>query len=84
MQRPQTRPFARTTLTTWIIVVRSRWRFNKAQWENVNVMLESELMSTYNVGLKTLSQEGLSEPAFYGNLVDKFRTLLAKLILEQF
>ena len=30
-------------------------------------------MSKYNVGLKTLLLQGLSEPEFYGNLVYKFR-----------
>ena len=30
-------------------------------------------MSKYNVGLKTLLLEGLSEPEYYGDLVYKFR-----------
>ena len=30
-----------------------------------------ELISKYNVGLKTLLSEGLSEPEFYGDLVYK-------------
>ena len=30
-------------------------------------------MFTYNVGLKTLPLQGLSEPEFYGDLVYKFR-----------
>ena len=34
-----------------------------------------ELISKYNVGLKTLSSEGLSEPEFYGDLVYKFKKL---------
>ena len=32
-----------------------------------------ELISKYNVGLKTLLGEGLSEPEFYGDLVYKFK-----------
>ena len=32
-----------------------------------------ELISKYNVGLKTLLSEGLSEPEFYGDLVYKFK-----------
>ena len=32
-----------------------------------------DLVSKYNVGLKTLLLQGLSEPEFYGNLVLKFR-----------
>ena len=31
-----------------------------------------EMISKYNVGLKTLLNEGLSEPEFYGDLVYKF------------
>ena len=30
----------------------------------------------YNVGLKTLLSEGLSEPEFYGDLVYKFKKLI--------
>ena len=32
-----------------------------------------ELVSKFNVGLKTLLHQGLSEPEFYGNLVYKFK-----------
>ena len=35
-------------------------------------------MSKYNVGLKTLLLEGLSEPEFYGDLVYKFRKITGK------
>ena len=35
-------------------------------------------MSKYNVGLKTLILEGLSEPEFYGDLVYKFRKIIGK------
>ena len=34
----------------------------------------SDLVSKFNVGLKSLLQQGLSEPEFYGDLVYKFRT----------
>ena len=34
-----------------------------------------ELISKYNVGLKTLLSEGLPEPEFYGDLVYKFKKL---------
>ena len=34
-----------------------------------------ELISKYNVGLKTLLSEGLSEPEFYGDLVYKLKKL---------
>ena len=35
-------------------------------------------MSKYNVGLKTLLLEGLSEPKYYGDLVYKFRKVNGK------
>ena len=35
-------------------------------------------MSNYNVGLKRLLLEGLSEPEFYGDLVYKFRKIIRK------
>ena len=35
-----------------------------------------QLISKYNVGLKTLLSEGLSEPEFYGDLVYKFKKLI--------
>ena len=40
-----------------------------------------DIVSKYNVGLKTLLLQGLSEPEFYGDLVYKFRKkLLVKMI----
>ena len=35
-------------------------------------------MSKYNVGLKTLLPQGLSEPEFYGDLVYKFQKIIGK------
>ena len=35
-----------------------------------------ELVSKFNIGLKTLLREGLSEPVFYGDLVYKFKKLI--------
>ena len=37
-----------------------------------------DLISKYNVGLKTLLDEGLSEPEFYGDLVYKFKKLIGR------
>ena len=37
-----------------------------------------DLVSTYNIRLKTLLLQRLSEPVFYGNLVYKFRKIFAK------
>ena len=37
-----------------------------------------ELVSKFNVGLKTLLHQGLSEPEFYGDLVYKFKKIVGK------
>ena len=37
----------------------------------------SDLFSKFNVGLKSLLQQGLSEPEFYGDLIYKFRKIHA-------
>ena len=41
----------------------------------------SELIVKYNIGLKTLLQQGKSEPIFYGDLVVDSNKLLENLIL---
>ena len=38
-----------------------------------------DIVSKYNVGLKTLLLQGLSEPEFYGDLVYKFRKIVGKI-----
>ena len=38
----------------------------------------SELIVKYNTGLKTLLQQGISEPIFYGDLVYKFIRIVGK------
>ena len=38
-----------------------------------------DIVSKYNVGLKTLLLQGLSEPEFYGDLVYKFRKIMGKI-----
>ena len=42
------------------------------------IVVISDPMSNYNAGLKTLLQEGLSEPEFYGDVVYKFRKIVGK------
>ena len=37
-----------------------------------------ELISKFNIGLKTLLLEGLSEPEFYGDLVYKFKNFIGR------
>ena len=38
----------------------------------------SMLIVKYNIGLKTLLQQGISEPIFYGDLVYKFKRIVGK------
>ena len=38
----------------------------------------SALLEKYSVSLKTILQQGISEPEFYGNLVYKFRKIVGK------
>ena len=38
----------------------------------------SDLIVKYNIGLKTLLQQGISEPIFYGDLVYKFKRIVGK------
>ena len=40
---------------------------------------EYELVSKFNVGLKTLLHQGLSEPEFYGDLVYKFKKIVGRI-----
>ena len=45
----------------------------------------SESIDKYNIGLKTLQQQGISEPIFYADLVYKFKRIVGKPIFsEQF
>ena len=37
-----------------------------------------ELVSKFNVGLKTLLHQGLSEPEFYGDLIYKFKNIVGR------
>ena len=41
-------------------------------------LIHSELIVKYNIGLKTLLQQGISEPIFYGDLVYKFKQIVGK------
>ena len=38
----------------------------------------SVLIVKYNIGLKTILQQGISEPVFYGDLVYKFKRIVGK------
>ena len=39
-----------------------------------------ELVSKFNVGLKSLLHQGLSEPEFYGGLVYRFKTIMDRTV----
>ena len=41
-------------------------------------VVHSELIVKYNIGIKTLLQQGISEPIFYGDLVYKFKRIVGK------
>ena len=38
----------------------------------------SEMIVKYNICLKTILQQGISEPVFYGDLVYKFKRIVGK------
>ena len=42
----------------------------------------SELIFKYNIGLKALRQQDISEPIFHGDLVFKFKRIVGKLNLS--
>ena len=64
-----------TILTTKLLRQEYRYHkirkaFSKFYWR------QFDIVSTYNVGLKTLLQQGLSGPEFYGDFVYKFREIM--------
>ena len=53
------------------------YRYHKLQKNISNFIADTyQVISKFNVGLKTLLHEGLSEPEFYGDLVYKFMKLI--------
>ena len=48
------------------------------QCRKYTVERHSELIVKYKIGLKTLLQQGISEPIFYGDLVYKFKRIVGK------
>ena len=58
-------------------LLRQRYRYNKIRKAFSKFYRRHfVIVSEYNVGLKTLLLQGLSEPEFYGDLVYKFRTII--------
>ena len=63
------------------------YRYHKLRkaFSNKSYRRHFELVSKYNFGLRSLLQQGLSEPEFYGDLVYKFRKTVGKTeFLDQF
>ena len=55
------------------------YRYNKLRKAFCNFYYRhSELIVKYNIFLKTLLQQGVSEPVFYGDLVYKFKIIIGK------
>ena len=59
-------------------LLRQGYRYHKGKVFSKFYRLHFDFVSKYNVGLKTLLLQGLSEPEFYGDLVYKFRKIIGK------
>ena len=60
-------------------LIRQRYRYHKLRKAFSKFYRRHfVIVSKYNVGLKTLLLQGLSEPEFYGDLVYKFRKIIGK------
>ena len=60
-------------------LLKQGYRYHKIRKSFCNVYhRHSELIVKYNIGLKTLLQQGISEPIFYGDLVCKFNRIVGK------
>ena len=68
-----------TVLTTKLL--RQGYRYHKIRKTFSQFYRQHfNIVSKYNVVLKTLLLQGLSEPEFYGDLVYKFRKIIGKMI----
>ena len=60
-------------------LLKQGYRYHKIQKAFFNFYnRHSELIVKYNIGLKTLLQQGISEPILYGDLVYKFKKIVGK------
>ena len=59
-------------------LVRQEYRYHKIRKAFSNFPRHFDIVSKYNIGLKRLLLQGLSEPEFYGELVYKFRKIIDK------
>ena len=65
--------------TLTVKLLRQGYRYFKLrQAFSKNYRRHSALLEKYSVSLKTLLQQGISEPQFYGDLVYKFRKIVGK------
>ena len=62
-----------------IMFLKQGYRYSKIRKAFSKVFCRhSELIVKYNIGLKTLLQQGISEPFLYGDLVYKFKRIVGK------
>ena len=59
-------------------LLKQGYRYEKFEKHFLNSTTETQLIVKYNIGLKTLLQQGISEPIFYGDLVYKFKRIVGK------
>ena len=59
-------------------VLRQGYRYHKLHKAFSKFYRHFDIVSKYNVALKTLLLQGLSEPEFYSDLVYKFRKIIGK------
>ena len=63
----------------WPPLVASQYRYHKLRKAFSKFYRRHfDLVSKYNVGLKTVLRQSLSEPEFYGDLMYKFRKIIGK------
>ena len=66
--------FNNRTLLLTAMLLKQGYRYRKAFFKLYH--RDSELIVKYNIRLKTLLQQGISEPIFYGDLVYKFNIIV--------
>ena len=59
-------------------LLKQGYRYHKIRKAFSTFYHSTQLIVKYNIGLKTLLQQGISEPIFYGVLVYKFKRIVGK------
>ena len=54
------------------------YRYHKFEKHFLKSTTDNKLIVKHNIGLKTLMQQGISAPIFYGDLVDIFKRIVGK------